>query len=174
MSSNWKKLPTIEDFEALNDPALKESVTRVTRAASAASVSDNLTRRERIVSWTCRLIASAIMAETLFFKFTGAPESIYIFTKLAMESWWRYGQGVWELAAVFLLLMPRTAWAGGIVTLGAIGAAIISHLTILGIEVQGDHGLLFGMAVVTFCAAAIVTWLHRDSIPFIAPRGGYF
>ncbi len=120
-----------------------------------------------MVSWTCRAIAAAIMLETLFFKFTGAPESIYIFTKMSMEPWWRYGQGVWELIASVLLLMPRTVWAGGLLTLAAIGAAIVSHLTVLGIEIQGDHGLLFGMAVSTFICAFIVTWLHQSAIPSI-------
>ena len=43
-----------------------------------------------------------------------------------MEPWWRYGQGVWELVASILLLTPRFAWAGGILTLGAIGSAIVS------------------------------------------------
>ena len=130
----------------------------------------NLTRKQRIVSWTCRIIAAAIMLETLFFKFTGAKESVYIFSRLGLESWWRYGQGIWELIASILLLTPRYAWAGSMLTLGALGAAIISHLTILGIEVQGDHGLLFAMAITTFTSAFIVMVLHRSEIPFYAPK----
>lgn len=109
------------------------------------------------------------MLETLFFKFTGAPESIYIFTKMNLEPSWRYGQGIWELLASILLLLPRTSWAGGVLTLGAIGAAIISHLTVLGIEIRGDGGLLFAMAWTTFISAAIVTFLHRDAIPGYVP-----
>lgn len=105
------------------------------------------------------------MTETLFFKFTGAPESVFIFSKMNLESWWRYGQGVWELAACVLLLLPRTAWAGGVLTLGAIGAAIVSHLTVLGIEIQGDGGLLFGMAWTAFLSAVVVTFIHRREIP---------
>ena len=66
-------------------------------------------------------------------------------------------------------MTPRYAWAGGLLTLGAIGAAIISHLTILGIALQGDHGLLFGMALTTFTCGFIVTVLHRSEIPFYAP-----
>jgi len=86
-----------------------------------------------------------------------------------MEAWWRYGQGVWELVASLLLLMPRLGWAGGILTLGALGAAIVSHLTVLGIEIQGDHGLLFGMAIVTFMCGFIVTFIHRHEIPSYTP-----
>ena len=64
-----------------------------------------------------------------------------------------------------LLLLPRTGWAGGVLTLGAIGAAIVSHLTVLGIEIQGDGGLLFGMAWTAFLSGAVVTVLHRREIP---------
>jgi hypothetical protein len=60
--------------------------------------------------------------------------------------------------------MPRTG-LGGFLTLGAIGAAIVSHLTVLGIEIQGDGGLLFAMAWTTFLCAAIATFLHRREFP---------
>jgi hypothetical protein len=130
---------------------------------------ETLSGQMRALSWICRIIAAAIMIETLFFKFTGSPESVYIFSRMHLEPWWRYGQGIWELAAALLLLTPRLGWAGGLLTLGAIGAAIVSHLTVLGIEVQGDHGLLFGMAVVTFVCGFVVTILHRREIPSYAP-----
>jgi len=113
------------------------------------------------------------MMETLFFKFTGAPEPVYIFSKMNVESWWRYGQGVLELLASPMLLTPRFGWAGGILTLGALGAAIISHLTVLGIEIQGDHGLLCGMAVVTFICGVVITFIHRNQIPAYAPMTPY-
>ena len=91
------------------------------------------------------------------------------FSKMNMEAWWRYGQGVWELLASLLLLTPRLGWAGGILTLGAIGAAIVSHLTVLGIEIQGDRGLLFSMAMVTFVCGLIITFIHRHEIPSYTP-----
>ncbi len=46
----------------------------------------------------------------------------------------------------------------------------MSHLTVLGIEVQGDHGLLFGLAVTVFVTSAIVACLHRRQIPFLPKR----
>src|SRR5206468_8927996 len=114
--------------------------------STAYSPAETLSRAQIVTSWVCRIIAACIMMETLFFKFTGASESVYIFSQMNMEARWRYGygQGVWELIASLLLLTPRLGWAGGILTLGALGAAIVSHLTVLGIEIQGDHGLLFG------------------------------
>lgn len=161
----YRNLPKLEDFEVYSP-----TTTALARARSRNyEGAETLTRGQRIASWLCRAIAAVIMIETLFFKFTGAPESVYIFSKMGMESWWRYGQGVWELIASVLLLTPRFGWAGGILTLGAIGAAIVSHITILGIEVQGDYGLLFGMALVTFLCGAIATFLHRHEIPLYTP-----
>ncbi len=165
----YRNVPRLEDFEVYSPSTAASSRVR----ARTHERVETLTRQQRIVSWVCRLIAAAIMIETLFFKFTGAPESVYIFSKMGMESWWRYGQGVWELIASVLLLTPRLGWAGGILTLGAIGGAIVSHITILGIEIQGDHGLLFGMAGVTFLCGFIVTCLHRYEIPSYAPTTPY-
>lgn len=156
-----RHLNQLEEFEVYSPSAAELARGRARTYLPVATLS----RGEWIASWICRSIAAAIMIETLFFKFTGAPESVYIFSKMGMESWWRYGQGVWELIASLLLLTPRLGWAGGILTLGALGGAIVSHITVLGIEVQGDHGLLFAMAVTTFICGFIVTFLHRHEIP---------
>ncbi len=134
-----------------------------------ADTESHLTRRELLASWMFRCIAAGIMLETLFFKFTGAPESVWIFTKMNMEAWGRYGQGLWELTAALLLLWPRTVWLGALLTLGAMGAAILSHIAVLGIAIQGDHGLLFGMGCTTFVAAMSTLWMHQRSIPYITP-----
>ena len=163
----YRNVPKLEDFKAYSPSA--EQLAR----ARACEPAEMLTRGQITASWVCRVIAAAIMIETLFFKFTGAPESVYIFSKMGMESWWRYGQGVWELLASLLLLTPRLGWAGGILTLGALGGAIVSHITVLGIEVQGDHGLLFAMAVITFACGFIVTFLHRHEIPSYTPMTPY-
>jgi len=129
-----------------------------------------LTKSQLIASWLCRITAAVILLQTLFFKFTGAPESVYIFTKVGMEPWGRYGSGGAELVAAILLLTPRFAWAGALLALGVISGAIASHLTVLGIEVQGDHGLLFALALVVFIAGALVAYLHRNQIPFLPER----
>jgi hypothetical protein len=127
-------------------------------------------KTSRIVSWLCRVTAAVILLQTLFFKFTGAPESVYIFTKVGMEPWGRYGTGVVELAAAVLLLSRCHAWLGALLALGVMGGAIMSHLTVLGIEVQGDHGLLFGLGLIVFCASAVTLFLHRQQIPFLPKR----
>src|SRR3979490_1066049 len=88
-----------------------------------------------ITSWVLRLIVAVILLQTLFFKFTGAKESVYIFTALGAEPWGRIGSGVVELIASVLLLMPRTAVFGAILALGTICGAIFAHVTKLGIKV---------------------------------------
>src|SRR5437762_13399662 len=110
----------------------------------------SLTKSEWVVSWICRIVAAVILGQTLFFKFTGAEESIYIFTKVGLEPWGRYGSGLAELIAVGLLLTPRFAWAGSLLAFSVISGALVSHLTVLGIVVKSDGGLLFGLAVTVF------------------------
>ena len=113
-------------------------------------------------------MAAVILGQTLFFKFTGAEESVYIFTKVGLEPWGRYGSGVAELIAATLLLTPRFAWAGALLALGVISGALVSHLTVLGIVVKDDRGLLFGLAVTVFMTSAITAFLHRRQIPFVS------
>jgi putative oxidoreductase len=123
-----------------------------------------------IFEWILRLIAAAILLQTLFFKFTGAPESIYIFTKVGAEPWGRIGSGVVELIASVLLLYPRTTWLGAVIALGVMAGAIFSHLTVLGIDVQGDGGLLFGLAVTVFVCASALLFLERKHLPIVGGR----
>jgi putative oxidoreductase len=119
-----------------------------------------------ILSWALRIAAALIFLQTLYFKFTGAPESVYIFQTLGAEPWGRYASGVAELVAAILLLVPRTAWMGAGLGLGVISGALVSHLTKLGIEVQGDGGTLFYLAIVVFVCCAGVLWLHRKDAKF--------
>lgn len=120
-----------------------------------------LSRRAAVVSWLLQVLVALILAQTLFFKFAAAPESVYIFRTLGLEPWGRIGAGVAEFVAVVLLLTPRTAALGAALALGVISGAIMSHLTKLGIVVQGDHGLLFGLAVLVFAGSAGVLYLRR-------------
>ena len=109
-----------------------------------------------------------ILLQTLFFKFTGAEESIYIFTKVGMEPWGRYATGVLELVAAVLLFSSCYAWAGALLALAVISGALVSHLTVLGISVRGDHGLLFALAVAVFVMSGAVAFLNRAQITFVS------
>src|ERR1043166_1339429 len=95
---------------------------------------------QNVVSWILQIIVALILFQTLFFKFTGAAESKYIFTRLGLEPWGRIGSGVVELIACILLLHPRTVTLGAILSIGVISGAIVSHLTRLGIVVVNSDG----------------------------------
>jgi hypothetical protein len=120
-----------------------------------------------ILSWGLQLAVAAILLQTLFFKFTGAEESVYIFSTLGVEPWGRIGSGVVELIAAVLLLVPATAPVGALLTMGLMAGAIGSHLTILGIEVRGDGGLLFGLALTAFVCSAAVLMIRRGQLPLL-------
>lgn len=117
-----------------------------------------------IFLWVLRLLAAVIMLQTLFFKFTGADESIYIFTKLGMEPWGRIGTGVMELIASILILIPITTGIGAIIGLGLMAGALYFHLTKLGIVVQDDSGQLFIYAVLVFISCIILAVFYRQSL----------
>ncbi len=105
------------------------------------------------------IIAALILLQTLYFKFTGAPESVYIFGELGLEPYGRIGIGILELFIAFLLLIKRTSLIGAILGLGLIIGALFSHIFVLGIEVQNDRGMLFGLALLVFvlCVITILT-----------------
>jgi hypothetical protein len=124
----------------------------------------------KVFDWICRIVVALILFQTLFFKFTGAEESKYIFSKVLspeMESFGRIGSGVVELIAVLFLLLPRTVWLGALLAFGTISGAIFSHLTVLGIEVKGDGGLLFALAVTVLVLSSILLVLHRYELPIV-------
>jgi hypothetical protein len=124
----------------------------------------------KIISWVCRIIVAVLLFQTLFFKFTGAEESKYIFSTVLnpeLEAYGRIGSGVIELIAVILLLLPGTVWMGALLALGTITGAIMSHLAFLGIVVKDDGGLLFGLAVTIFVLSSIILVIHRRELPVV-------
>ena len=112
--------------------------------------------------WLLRLVAAVIMLQTLYFKFTAAEESIYIFTRLGMEPWGRILTGVLELVASLLILYPRTTAFGALLATGLMGGAIFFHLTKLGIVVKADGGQLFIYALLAFTSSSILLLVHRS------------
>lgn len=115
---------------------------------------------KNILSLSLRVIAALIMVQSLYFKFSAQPESIYIFSTIGIEPWGRIGTGVAELIAAILLLVPRTIFVGALMGAGIMIGAIGSHLLFLGIEVQGDHGQLFIYALLVFIACCILLKMH--------------
>jgi hypothetical protein len=118
------------------------------------------------ISWLLQGVVAVILLQTLFFKFTAAEESVYIFRTLGAEPWGRVGSGIAELIVASLLLTSRFAVVGALGALAVIAGALMSHLLFLGLEVQGDGGLLFGLALTVFAASAVIVFLRRAELTF--------
>ena len=128
-----------------------------------------LTRNELILSWVLQATVAVILFQTLFFKFSGSEESVYIFSTLGLEPWGRIASGVIELVVVVLILCPPTVVIGAVMALGVISGALASH-AILGLVVKDDGGLLFGLAVTVFAASAAIVYLRRAELPILGAR----
>ena len=117
-----------------------------------------------------RIVIAAILIQTLRFKFTAHPDSVYIFETVGLEPYGRIITGILELIAGIMLLIPKTVWAGSLLTLGILGGAIMMHLTQIGIVVNNDKGVLFITALVTFILSAILLYYYRKDVPIIGKK----
>lgn len=120
-----------------------------------------------ILFWLARIAAALIMLQTLYFKFTASPESVFIFTTVGMEPWGRWLVGFLELVAAIMLFIPSTIWLGSILAIGLMAGALGMHLTLLGIEVQGDGGQLFIYALIVLVCTLYSLWISRRTIPTV-------
>ncbi|KRB57179.1 DoxX family protein [Flavobacterium sp. Root186] len=120
--------------------------------------------KKEIILWILRITASVILLQTLFFKFSGAEESIYIFSTLGVEPYGRIGSAIAELIAAILILTPKTTWLGALGAAGIMIGAILSHLFVLGIEVQNDGGLLFALAVITLLCSLGLLYFNKNKL----------
>lgn len=123
-----------------------------------------MNKTTNIILWIAAIVAAIIMLQTLYFKFSASPESVYIFTTVGMEPWGRIGSGITELIASVLLLIPAARWMGGLMGVGVMSGALFFHLTSLGIEVMDDNGQLFYMALIVFVCSALVVFLQREKM----------
>ena len=122
---------------------------------------------QKTITWILRIIAAAIMLQTLFFKFTASAESVYIFTTVGMEPWGRIASGIAELIASVLLLIPKTTWMGALLGIMVMSGAVFFHITKLGIEIQGDGGLLFIYALTVLICCVILLLMTRPKLAII-------
>ena len=127
-------------------------------------------KKQNILSHSLSILVAFILVQTLYFKFTGAPESVYHFTKLGIEPWGRIGTGVFELIASLLILIPSTRIYGAILGAGLMTGAIASHLFVIGITSAGDGGLLFVLACVVFASCLSLIWILRSQLQSIMQR----
>jgi len=121
-------------------------------------------KQQNILTWVLKIVAAIIMLQTLYFKFTAAPESVYIFTKLGIEPFGRIGIGVLELIASIAILIPATTSIGALLAIGLMSGAIFAHITQLGIVVQNDGGQLFSYAVIVLVSSLLLLMLVKKQL----------
>ena len=114
-----------------------------------------------IVPWVLRVVAALIMLQTLYFKFSGSEESVFIFSQLGIEPWGRILSGIFELIASILILYPKTTFFGSVIAIGLMAGAIGAHLTKLGIVVKNDGGQLFIYALLVLVSSLILAIIYR-------------
>ncbi len=119
---------------------------------------------KKFINLVLRLIVAIILLQTLYYKFTAHPDSVYIFSALGVEPWGRIGLGVVELITSILILFGRTKLVGMILSLGIILGAIGSHFLVIGINVSGDGGTLFMLAIIVFVCSSIYLLLNKNDI----------
>lgn len=120
-----------------------------------------MNKATKILNRVLAILSALILLQTLYFKFSAHPDSVQLFTQLEMEPWGRLGIGVFELIAGILLLYPKTTAYGSILSFGVISGAVFFHLFVLGIEVNGDGGALFAMALSVFVSSLILIFINR-------------
>ena len=111
-----------------------------------------------------RIALAMLLLQTLRFKFTAHEDSVYIFTKIGLEPIGRIGIGILELIASILLLLNKGKLFGIILTIGLMCGAIFMHITILGIEVRNDGGVLFGMALLCLSLGLVLLWINKADL----------
>lgn len=145
-----------------------------------------MSNKKKIATVTFTLFIAFVFIQSLFFKFAGAPETVYIFETI--DKWVTasfgisglfvppgifnaYVIGSAELVASALLLVglftKRYALhgLGAVLALSVISGAIFFHLfTPLGINVQGDDGTLFGMACGVWFSAASLIYIRKEAL----------
>ena len=133
-----------------------------------------MNKKLNILCWILQIFSSLVLLQTLRFKFTGAEESIRIFSALGMEPWGRIGVGIMELIAGIMLLVPKTVYLGALLSMGLMGGAVMSHLTVLSINLSkiglNDNGLLFMMSVLIFISCSLILILRRREIPILGKK----
>jgi uncharacterized membrane protein YphA (DoxX/SURF4 family) len=118
----------------------------------------------KFLSWSMRILSAGILAQSLYYKFGGHPDSVYLFSLLGAEPLGRYLLGSVELVICILILIPRTTLLGALMGVGIMSGALMSHFLILGINFNGDGGKLFTLAAICFVACLIQCYILKNQI----------
>lgn len=118
----------------------------------------------KYIHWLLRIVVAGILLQTLYFKFTAHPDSVYIFDQAGIGAPGRIIIGIVELVAAILILIPRYTAFGAMMGVGLMVGAIGLHLTKLGIVFKDDGGTLFILSLVVFIGSLILAYLNRKDL----------
>ncbi len=129
-------------------------------------------KTRNILIWALSIYIAVVFVQSLFFKFTGSKESIYIFSTLRdwsgiglFEPAGRWIIGLSELTASILLFVPRVRIFGAALAISIMSGAIFFHLVSpIGVVILGDGGELFTLACGVWISSWIILALSRDQI----------
>ncbi len=143
---------------------------------------------KKYAPWILVLIPVIVFLQSLPFKFSGAPETVHIFTTIGdwfnsiglaavggpFAQFGAYGVGSAELIASVLLLIPATRHWGALFGFGVLSGALFFHLaTPLGVAVKfpgapvGGDPTLFVMAVVSWLCLLALVVMHWRRYPLV-------
>lgn len=120
----------------------------------------------KIISWILQLIVVIILGQTLFFKFSDAPETVELFSQLGMGAFGYKLIGVLELFACIMLLIPASVASGALLSWGLMTGAILAHVTKLGFA--ADMAVLGGLAIVAWLLSLCIMYIHRAHLPVLS------
>lgn len=126
--------------------------------------------KKNIISWVAQIVVVAILGQTLYHKFTDAPEVVELFSKMGMGPFGYKLTGLLELVACLLLLTPQAAIWGAILSWGIMSGAVIGHITKIGF--QGEFGVMGGMAIAAWLLSMLIIFARRHQVTFIANMFG--
>lgn len=128
--------------------------------------------RPGLASWALALIITGMYASSSWPKFAASERCTWVFDQLGIEPWGRIFVGMAEVVAAMLVVIPSTRAVGAVASIGVMGSALMTHLFVIGIVVNGDRGAMFAMAVGTAVASVVLLWIERGRLPLIGPLIG--
>jgi len=119
---------------------------------------------QKIAIFILKIIVVGILLLVMRLKFSGDPESVYIFTSIKMEPWGRIGVGILEGIACILILYRRTTGWGALLTLILMTGAIFFHLTTFDVTIAADKESLFYLSIIVWICSAILFMKFRAQV----------
>lgn len=93
------------------------------------SLSANTDRR---IVWTVRALLALAFGAAGAAKLAGAAPMVQIFELIGIGQWFRYVTGIVEVAGAVLLLVPATAFFGGLLLCVTMAFGVATHLLVIG------------------------------------------